>query len=335
MDFGDILGNETLKKHFRTAVHQGKTTQAYIIEGDKGSGKKSIAKCFAKLLLCENTGVGSDSVDFCKTCDACVKCDSGSNFDIIMVTHEKATTITVGEIRQQVVSDVDKKPIGKYKIYIIDDAELMNVQAQNAILKTIEEPPEYVVVIMLVNHRSALLPTILSRCVILQTKPVEKSLVKAFIQKKYGVSDDMAEYAAGCSMGNIGKACRILSSEQYMKMRGDMIGIARDLCDIRIWEICERCEGLKEWKNSYVECIDILTGWFRDLLIAKSVRGKKNYLNVWEKDIIAAQSLRVSYRGINESLSYIEKTKDRIGRNVSFQAAMEMMFIRIAELIRG
>lgn len=337
MDFNDILGNEILKEHFKRAVSQGKTTQAYIIEGDKGSGKKSIAKCFAKLLLCERSGMEPKEPleDSCNVCDSCVKCDAGSNLDIIMVTHEKASTITVGEIRQQVVSDVDIRPYGKYKIYIIDDAERMNVQAQNAILKTIEEPPAYVVVILLVNHRSALLPTILSRCVLLQTKPVAKEAVRTFIEKNYTVSEDMAEYVAGCCMGNIGKACQILGSEEYMKMRKDIIGMATDIRNLSAWEICRRCEQLKEWKNSYVACIDILISWYRDLLIAKAVRGRKTFLNAWERDIIVSQSAMVSYQGIDQILSYIEKTRDRIDRNVNFQSSMEMMFIRIAELMRG
>ena len=98
------------------------------------------------------------------TCDSCKKVIGKNHPDIITVTHEKPGSISIDEVREQVVHDVDIKPYcSPYKIYIIPDAEMMTVQAQNALLKTIEEPPEYGIIILLTSNMSAILPTIQSR----------------------------------------------------------------------------------------------------------------------------------------------------------------------------
>ena len=107
-----------------------------------------LAGLFAKTLQCEAGGT-----DPCGTCRSCIQCDSGNQPDIIWVTHEKPTVISVDDIREQVNNDIIIKPYSsRYKIYIIPEAELMNPQAQNALLKTIEEPPEYAITMLLTNN---------------------------------------------------------------------------------------------------------------------------------------------------------------------------------------
>ena len=165
-DINDILGNERVKEHFIAAVHHKKISHAYIIEGDKGSGKKMLAAAFSKILQCETRQKTEEE-------RACNQKKKKKKQKMIWVSHEKAGVISVGEIREQVVNTVDIMPYkGPYKIYIIDEAEKMSVAAQNAILKTIEEPPEYAIIFLLTTNRGAFLDTILSRCILLETKPV-------------------------------------------------------------------------------------------------------------------------------------------------------------------
>ena len=148
-DINDILGNERVKEHFIAAVHHKKISHAYIIEGDKGSGKKMLAAVFSKILQCE-TRQKTEEERACNQCESCIQMENKDHPDVIWVSHEKAGVISVGEIREQVVNTVDIMPYkGPYKIYIIDEAEKMNVAAQNAILKTIEEPPEYAIIFLL------------------------------------------------------------------------------------------------------------------------------------------------------------------------------------------
>ena len=150
-ELNEILGNERIKEHFITAVHHKKISHAYIMEGDKGSGKKMLAEAFSKILQCEGretTGL----VESCGKCESCIQMEYHDHPDVIWVSHEKPNVISVGEIREQIVNTVEIMPYkGPYKIYIVDEAEKMNAAAQNAILKTIEEPPEYAVIFYLLR----------------------------------------------------------------------------------------------------------------------------------------------------------------------------------------
>ena len=151
--FGDIIGHEQIIEHFRSALKNHQVSHAYILNGENGSGKNMLAKAFAKALVCE-AGYG----DSCNMCRACHQFDSGNHPDVKWITHEKANSIGVDEVREQINNDIVIKPYSsKYKVYIIDEAEKMTVQAQNALLKTIEEPPEYAVILFLTNTLDVLL----------------------------------------------------------------------------------------------------------------------------------------------------------------------------------
>ena len=201
-DLKDILGNEILKEHFRTAVKQNKVSHAYIIEGEKGSGKKMIAAAFAKILQCENR----QAPTACGTCASCIQVEHKNHPDVIWVSHEKPSVISVKEIREQVVNTIDIMPYkGPYKIYIVDEAEKMNLAAQNAILKTIEEPPSYGIILLLTANRGAFLPTILSRCILLSVKPVPDQEIKDYLVNTLHVPEATAEFCVGFSMGNMGE----------------------------------------------------------------------------------------------------------------------------------
>ncbi len=172
--FQDIIGQDRIKEHLRSALSTGKVSHAYILNGEKSSGKEFIAKVFAMALQCEKGGV-----EPCQECRSCRQALSGNQPDIIRVIHEKPNTISVDDIREQVNSDVGVKPYSSArKVYIINEAEKMTAQAQNALLKTLEEPPEYAVLLLLTANVDALLPTILSRCVQLNMKPAPDMLVR-------------------------------------------------------------------------------------------------------------------------------------------------------------
>ena len=135
--FHDIIGHEEIIRHLKNAIETGKVSNSYILTGEHDSGKKLLAGTFAMTLQCEAGGT-----EPCQKCDSCKKAIGKNHPDIIMVSHEKPGTISIDEIRDQVIHYVAIKPYcSPYKIYIVPDADLMTPQAQNALLKTIEEPP--------------------------------------------------------------------------------------------------------------------------------------------------------------------------------------------------
>ena len=146
--FKDILGHEQIKEHFQNAAAIGKVSHAYILSGEAGMGKKTLANAFAMTLLCEEEGK-----EPCMHCHACKQVLSGNHPDLIYVTHEKPASMGVDDIREQINDTIMVRPYSsQYKIYIVDEAQKMTVQAQNALLKTIEEPPAYAVIMLLTDH---------------------------------------------------------------------------------------------------------------------------------------------------------------------------------------
>ncbi len=183
--FNEIVGQEQIKEHLQGAIKQGKVSHAYIINGENRSGKEFIAKIFAEALLCENKGT-----DPCGECHSCRQAESMNHPDIIFVKHAHPSSVGIDDIRDGINNTVQIKPYsGPYKVYIVPETEKMTIQAQNALLKTLEEPPEYVVIILLSTSTDALLPTILSRCVTLNMKPVCDDDMRTFLMKEVKVTD--------------------------------------------------------------------------------------------------------------------------------------------------
>jgi len=177
--FEEIAGNEHIIKNLQNAISGNRLSNAYIIDGADGCGKKLLAQTLAKTLQCEKGGVTP-----CNECISCHTFDSGNNPDVIYVVPSKTKAIGVDDIRQQMVNIANIKPYkNKYKIFIIDNAETMTVQAQNAMLKTIEEPPLYSIFIFLSNNSASFLPTVLSRCILLKLRALPESTVKKYIMK--------------------------------------------------------------------------------------------------------------------------------------------------------
>ena len=171
MDFSKVIGHEDIISRFKSSIEADRVSHAYIIAGEEGSGRNTLAYCFAKTLQCESGGT-----EACGTCKSCKQAESGNHPDIIYISTEGDNIISVGKIRDQLVGSMEIKPYSsRYKIYIIKEAEKMMEDAQNALLKTIEEPPEYGIVIIITSQPEKLLPTIRSRCVMVSTKPVDST----------------------------------------------------------------------------------------------------------------------------------------------------------------
>ncbi|MDD2973398.1 MAG: DNA polymerase III subunit, partial [Lachnospiraceae bacterium] len=219
--FQDIIGQDSMKEYFKNAIEQNKVSHAYIINGERSSGKEFIAHIFAMALQCENRGEGMEP---CQECHSCKQALGNNQPDIIHVTHEKPNSIGVEDIRTQINNDVGIKPYNSSKkIYIMNEGEKMTPQAMNALLKTLEEPPEYTVILILTTNVNALLPTILSRCVVLNMKPVADKLVKKYLIDTYEIPDYKADVCVAFARGNLGKAKILASSEDFDHIKDEMI----------------------------------------------------------------------------------------------------------------
>lgn len=332
-EISEILGNERIKEHFITAVRHKKISHAYIIEGDKGSGKKLLADAFAKILQCEGRKT-TGSVEACGKCESCIQMEHHDHPDVIWISHEKLSVISVGEIREQIVNTVDIMPYkGPYKIYIVDEAEKMNAAAQNAILKTIEEPPEYAIIFLLTTNRGAFLDTILSRCILLATRQVPGTAVEKYLMEKCNVSKEEAEFATGFSLGNIGKAEAIVSSEEFRDLKDLTLSILRYIHEIESYEIADKVKEYKKYKNRIDDFFDIFLMWFRDIMLLKvdnpvnAEASKKKIIFKNEYMYLKKQVDKLDLEAIDYVINRIHRARVRIKSNVNFDATLELLIV--------
>lgn len=325
--FQNIIGQEQIKEHLQNAISTGKVSHAYILNGEKSSGKEFIAKVFAQTLQCEKGGT-----EPCNECRSCKQTASKNQPDIIYVSHEKPNTISVDDIRTQVNNDVAIKPYSsKYKVYIINEAEKMTPQAQNAILKTLEEPPAYAVIMLLVSNVNTLLPTILSRCVVLNMKPVRDELVKKYLMEELQIPDYKADVCVAFARGNVGKAKLLASSEEFENVKAEALSLLKYIKDMEIQEIVAAIKKINEYKLEINDYLDIMSIWYRDALLFKAT-ADVNHL-VFREEIQAIRKVagRSSYEGIERVIRALDTAKKRLDANVNFDLAMELLLLEIQE----
>lgn len=325
--FRDVVGHKDIIRYIRNAVTEDQVSHAYIINGARGSGKKMLSSLFATTLLCEK-----GESDPCNTCHSCIQAESGNHPDIIWVGHEKPGSIGVEDIRNQVNNTVAIKPYqGPYKVYIIPQADLMTVQAQNALLKTIEEPPEYVVIMLLTENADILLPTINSRCVMLKLRNIKDALIKKYLMEKLEVPDYKADVCTAFAQGNMGRAIMLANSEHFNEIREEVLQLMRYIHDMEISEIVDAVNRCAVYKLEISDYLDLIMIWYRDVLLYKATKEIDKVVFKDQVEYMKEQAKRSSYEGIELILQSLDKAKARLKANVNFDLVMELLFLTIKE----
>lgn len=325
--FQDILGHEMIKDHFRKAIENHKVSHAYILAGEEGMGRKSLANAFAMTLLCEK-GLKEP----CMECHSCKQMLSDNHPDVIHVTHEKPGSIGVDDIRKQINDTIMIKPYSSYyKIYMVDEAEKMTVQAQNALLKTIEEPPSYAVIILMTTNPDAFLPTILSRCIQLKLKPLRDYVVKGYLVEKLGVPVEKAEVYAAFARGNLGKAIHIASSEEFGDLYRAVLTLLKNIKNMDLPALLEFIKKLQEDHLDINECLDFMQLWYRDILMYKVTKDMNLLIFKDEYKTVSEICSHSSYEGLEAVLEAIDKAKQRLDANVNTELALELMLLTMKE----
>lgn len=324
-----VIGQNHITDHFRNAIKMDKISHAYIINGEADSGKKNLALRFAMALQCEkNTG------EPCMECRSCRQALSGNQPDIKWITHEK-TVIGVDEIREQINNDIVIKPYSsRRKIYIVPDAEKMTVQAQNALLKTIEEPPLYAVIILLTTNADMFLQTILSRCVLLNIRSVKEDIIKNYLQTDYGINDYDARVSAAFSGGNPGKAVKLATSEEFNELRDEVVLSVTSIVNGNMADVAAAIKRASDYKKDIEEYINILRIWFRDILVYKSCKDEQMLIFQSEQMNIMEMNQRYRYSDIDVILKAIDEATGRFKSNVNFEATLEVLFLVIKGSVR-
>ncbi|MDD6667300.1 MAG: DNA polymerase III subunit delta' [Lachnospiraceae bacterium] len=330
--YDDILGENDLKNYFRTAVASGKVGHAYIISGEKGSGRHMLAEAFAAALLCDSPKEGQA----CMSCPSCRKFSHHSHPDLVEVLHEKPNVISVDEVRSQLVNVIATGPLeARYKVYLIADAEKMNPAAQNAILKTIEEPPTFAVILLLTDNKNAFLPTILSRCICLETKPVREDLIERYLMRNYGQTDYTAAVGAAFAQGNLGRAIDLVSSEEFHDRREFVVRLMDKLMRGTDYEFEEEIKTLKEEKDHIDDILNLITIWFRDVLLYKATGSDEFLIFTSERSLIRKQALKASYSYLEKAFRAIRDARNKLRAHVNFELTTGLLILQLKEIQNG
>lgn len=330
--FTDIIGQEQLKEHLQNALRLNRVSHAYIINGERSTGKEFVAKIFAAALQCENPETSEGMTEPCGKCHSCRQMATGNQPDVIFVSHEKPGSVGVEDIRRQISANVAIKPYSSpRKIFILNEGEKMTVQAQNALLKTLEEPPGYVVILILTTNMDALLPTILSRCVTLQMKPVKDSLVKKFLMETMQAPDYKADICVAFARGNIGKAKLLATSEDFDHVKEEAVTLLKYINDMELNEVVAAIKKISEYKLDVNDYMDILSIWYRDVLMFKATNDVNHLIFKEEIQYIRRVADRSTYEGIELVISALNKARMRLSANVNFDLTMELLLLTIKE----
>lgn len=330
--FTDIIGQERIKEHLQNAIRQNKVSHAYIIHGERSAGKEFIAKIFAAALQCGNPDISEGMTEPCGECHSCRQMATGNQPDVIFISHEKPGSIGVEDIRGQINGSIAVKPYSSpRKVYIMNEGEKMTAQAQNALLKTLEEPPEYAVILILTTNVDALLPTILSRCVMLDMRPVKDSEVKRFLMETMQVPDYKADICVAFARGNIGRAKQLAASEDFDHVKEEAVTLLKYINEMELNEIVAAIKKIGEYKLDVNDYLDILSIWYRDVLMFKATNDINHLIFREEIQYIRKVADRSTYEGIELVISALDKAKSRLDANVNFDLTMELLLLTIKE----
>lgn len=327
MDFSRIVGHEDIIAHFKSSIEMDKVSHAYIINGEVDSGKKMLARAFATTLQCERGGL-----EPCGECRSCIQADSGNHPDIITVVHEKPNLITVDEVREQLLDSICIKPYkSRYKIYIVPDVHLMNVQAQNALLKTLEEPPSYGIIMLLSCNIDKLLDTVQSRCVTLNTRPVRERDMLNYLKRDMGLTEEKAYFCLDFAQGNLGKAIKLAANDEYARIVESVVTVLKNIQELDVDDLARAVSDIEQFKLSINDYMDLMMMWYRDVLMLKVTGNVDKVLFKNEYMSLKKQAALLSYKAIEEKIDAIDRAKLRLDVNANFDVTMELLLLTLKE----
>lgn len=326
MNFKDIVGQREIVESLKNSVKFNKVGHAYVFSGPRGIGKRTVARIYAGMLLCDNPQPAGG----CGECPPCRMSAEGSNPDFSIIETEDAS-MGIDEVRN-LQSDIIIKPLySRRKVYLIIDADKMTAQAQNCLLKTLEEPPAYATIILTTSTYEALLETIRSRTVKLGFKKNTLDEVKSVLNERYGKASKDASFIALLADGIIGTALELAGTGNFAPLREKAVETALRLEKGRLSDVFAMYDFFETNKGSVSYILGVMLLFYRDLLILKKT-GKENMLiNSDKKDIIVDNAGRFSVPKLMKNIAVIEKTLKNIKQNANYQLSIEVMLMRIQE----
>ena len=293
--FDEIIGNEQIKKELERAVVENKVSHSYMFVGIEGIGKQMMAKSFAQIILCIN-----ENEKGCHQCKSCIEFISNNHPDFLYLEPD-GNSIKIEQIRYLQRKIQEKPIISNKKVYIINDADKMTTEAQNCLLKTLEEPPEYSTIILIGSNENAFLNTIKSRCMKIAFQPIEAKYIKQYMEKTYGLTN-ISQNMLEAFQGSIGKAIILkYKREEYENIEA----MIEKLDKTDMTELIKLGEPLYQSKDEIMNILDYI-----NIILLKLAKENTQYANC---------------------IDIIENTKKRLNQNANYDMCIDNMIFNMWE----
>ncbi|WP_326909321.1 DNA polymerase III subunit delta' [Sedimentibacter sp. MB31-C6] len=326
MLYKDVAGQDEIKNFLVNSINNNQISHCYIFEGPKGMGKYDLSLVFAQSLLCKDF-----ELDPCNVCSDCIKVNSMNHPDMHIVNNGE-NSIKREDI-DELIESINKKPYeSNKKVYIINNAHEMTIQAANTFLKTLEEPPGDSIIILLTNNINLLLPTIISRCQIIKFKNVNTGIIIKYLKEKYNEDEEKIILAANYSNGILNKAVNIINGkDNILEKRMEVIDIFNKIIKSDSEIIFEVENYFEVQKDNIDVVIEIFMVWIRDII----------YVNhnieslVINKDLVELANLHgTGIKVDSELIQYLQSARNNIKSNVNYKLIIDNMLLKIQEVFK-
>lgn len=294
--FNNILGNDRIKELLINSIKNNKTSHSYMFVGTEGIGKKLIAKEFAKMILC------TDENKYCSKCKSCIEFDTNNNPDFKIIEPD-GNSLKIEQIREFQSKVYEKPIISNKKVYIINDSDKMTTEAQNCLLKTLEEPPEFVTIILIGANENSFLSTIKSRCMILHFEDLSNQMIKKYLEENYQTTIN-SKIMLDAFQGSIGKAIQLREKQDEYEKIEDIIYSLEKKDKIDIINMAEIIYKAKEEKNDILDYMNIV------------------FLNLARTSNKYAECIKI-----------VENTKKRLQSNANYDMSIDNMLFNLWEQV--
>lgn len=323
MILNNLVGHEKQRSYFSNLIKNQTLPHAIMLEGKYGVGKYTLSQVLAQAVLCEQK-----AGEACGTCRSCIKMSHKNHPDYMLIEPD-GTQIKNAQI-ESFQEFINIKPYdGLYKVVIIKDADRMNASSQNRILKTLEEPPSHVVVILLTTNSETLLPTVISRCQVVKLNGLPEQVILDFLNEQ--TSHEQKEVIAKLADGSIGLALDYLSSEEFQQIQIHSEIVLQSIHDKDRPKLLEQLSYFSEQKDSIKKILDYMILWYRDILLFKQAKAKHLLIHSDAVEFIKKLARHLTVKKIIENIELIETTKRKLNQHAQYDLTLEVMLIKLLE----